>query len=155
MRAPSQPRVRTPLGTRTLVAGALASALAVAITALTGCGIAQHQVIKANDRCIACHDANMKEADTPAASLEITSVGLELTVETSHATVSVCEPLYTDNAAVPYVPREIRSAKVVDGKATVQLEEGIWAIAVQEAGGATTSVLVEATADGSTDSLKL
>lgn len=155
MRTPLQPRDCTPFVAQALATGALAAALIVPGIALTGCGTAQHQVIKANDSCISCHDASMEAAEAPVSALEATSVGLELTVETSRATVSVCEPLYTHNATVPYVPREVRSVQVVNGKATVRLEEGLWAIAVQEAGGATTSVLVEATADGSTDPLKL
>lgn len=111
---------------------ALALSLAAALS-LPGCSPAQHQVIDENQACVSCHADDkasrlVEGAPVPSTAMES---GSELTVRTSEASVVVCRPEFASEDGSYYVPVQVSTAKV-DGEAVLKLEDGLWAICIDE-----------------------
>jgi hypothetical protein len=139
---------------RLVAAAVIAVFIAVGIMMLPGCSSTKyHQVIDVNQDCTSCHSDGRTSVDSTSETPE--SVSTTITVTTSEDTVYVCKPLYVRDSDVKYVPREYSSVKVTDGKAEVTLKEGTWVIATMDDDTNTKSVLVTASADGSTTELSL
>lgn len=115
-------------------AAAAACALALAgASALVGCSAGQHQVIDPNEPCSSCHseekDTYEWGVDVPASVVES---GPRVTVRADARAVSVCTPTFTSENGSSYVPVQVTTATLSGGEAVVELEDGLWALCVDE-----------------------
>lgn len=101
--------------------------------ALVGCSPAQHQVIEAGEDCRGCHSEE-KPTYEPGAEKPSNAVesGSRVTVETDAGTIAICRPVLTAEDGSSFVPEKASEVPVVDGQATVELEDGLWALCVDE-----------------------
>ena len=115
-------------------------------TALMGCSSSTHEVIESSETCMSCHGEEKTTYDIEPENTQ--AVASTVTVSTSATTVYVCEPLfaYEDDDSF-YVPRMVSSVSVTDGSATIQLEEGTWALVAGQDTSAS-RVLVHVSSDG-------
>lgn len=112
---------------------AAACALVFAAVSTAGCTAAQHQVVGSGESCSSCHSEEKAVFDLgvepPAGTIES---GSSVTVKTDARVVAVCEPAFTAQDGSSFVPTEASSVTVVDGEAVVQLQDGLWALCVDE-----------------------
>lgn len=112
---------------------ACAACLALSAVLLAGCaGSGQHQVIGASETCASCHSEEkpvFEGVEVPASAVR--SDG-SVTIKADAPSVTVCRPVFTAQDGSSYVPEESASASLVDGQAVVELDEGLWALCVDE-----------------------
>lgn len=112
---------------------ACAACLALSAVLLAGCaGENRHQVISAGETCASCHSEEkpvFEGVEVPASAVR--SDG-GVTVKADAPSVSVCRPVFTETDGSSYVPEESASAALADGQAVLELEEGLWALCVDE-----------------------
>lgn len=139
---------------KAMLASAAIAALA-ASAALVGCSGAQHQVVDSSNGCLSCHSEDKPTYEwgtqVPSSAVEC---ALSVTVKTSADRVVVCTPLFTAEDGSSYVPVQQSAVSVRDGQAAVDLEEGLWVLALDEGDSARTA-LVHATAQGETAEVEL
>ena len=101
--------------------------------ALAGCSPAQHQVIESGEECRGCHSEEKPTYEWSAEKLSnVAESGSRVTVETDAASIAVCRPVLTAEDGSSFVPERVSEASVVDGQADVELEDGLWALCVDE-----------------------
>ncbi len=123
----------------------LACAL-VSIVTLAGCSSSTHEVIESTKACSACHGEAKETYDI--VPQETQAVASTLVVSTSASEVYVCEPLFSREGDESfYVPRAVLKVSVEEGIATIQLEEGMWALVAGEDASAA-RVLITVSDDG-------
>lgn len=131
-------------------------ALGVLLVALTGCSAAQHQIIDAGQDCKACHSEEKPTyeggAGVPA---DVVESGAQVTVETDAASIVVCRPVFTSEDGSTFVPEKASSAPVSGGRATVELEDGLWALCVDEGDTARAQLIHVDSSSASTAVVKL
>lgn len=115
------------------LAPALALSLAAA-TALAGCsGASQHQVIDANEACATCHSEekpSYERVEDPAGTAQS---GTQVRVKVPDAAaVVVAEPLFTSEDGARFVPVQVRTASLSGGEAALELDDGLWALCVDD-----------------------
>ena len=64
--------------------------------------------------------------------LNVEESGSRVTVETDAETIAICRPVLTTEDGSSFVPEKVSEVSVVDGQATVELEDGLWALCVDE-----------------------
>lgn len=132
---------------RSTIALAVVAAAAVSLFALAGCSsgaggaTSQHQIISSTQECIMCHEEKDTYDLTADDLSSAVTCGTTVTVSTDESSVVVCEPIFTKESGSQYTPQKDTSVSVSDGTATVELDEGIWALCIDE-GDASTCVLV-------------
>lgn len=108
-------------------------ALAAGLFSLAGCAAGQHQVIDAGEACSSCHSDEKATyewgTDVPSSTVES---GASVTVRTDAPSVAVCRPVFTAQDGSGFVPEKLTDATVRDGEAVVSLEDGLWALCVDE-----------------------
>ena len=101
--------------------------------ALAGCSPAQHQVIESGEECRGCHSEERPAYEWSAGMpLNVEESGSRVTVETDAETIAICRPVLTTEDGSSFVPEKVSEVSVVDGQATVELEDGLWALCVDE-----------------------
>lgn len=110
------------------------SPLLLATLLFAGCsGSAQHQVVSAVGECSSCHSEEKPlfewGVSVPEDTVESAS---SVTVSADADEVVVCVPRFTVEDGSRYVPVEAARAALDGGTATFELEEGLWAICVEE-----------------------
>ena len=111
----------------------LALAAACALGALVGCSSGSHQVIDANESCASCH-SDEKETfapgeNAPAGTLES---GSTVIVRADAASIAVCTPTFTAADGSTFVPVQQSTAALSGGEAVLELDDGLWALCVDE-----------------------
>ena len=93
---------------------------------LAGCsGASQHQVIDRNVACSSCHSD-----EKPSETVES---GSRVQVKTSGAAVAVvARPVFTAEDGSGFVPVIDSSVALDGGEAVVELEDGLWALCLDE-----------------------
>ncbi|WP_080797322.1 hypothetical protein [Arabiibacter massiliensis] len=121
---------------KTSSARVLAAACSIVVGALllAGCSsAAQHQVVGAGEECSSCHSEEKavyeRGADVPSGAVES---GIRVAVSSDADAVSVCVPRFTAEDGSRYVPVEASRMALDAGSATLELEEGLWAICVDD-----------------------
>ena len=113
---------------------------------LAGCsGASQHQVIDRNVACSSCHSDEKpvyEGATVPSETVESGSVsythlrvesGSRVQVKTSGAAVAVvARPVFTAEDGSGFVPVIDSSVALDGGEAVVELEDGLWALCLDE-----------------------
>ncbi len=133
----------------------LVVASAIMGATLAGCSVTTHQIVSSTDSCASCHSEVPATYDVADSEVSVTQTcGTTITVETSQSEVIACKPLYVSESGKDYVPLRKQTARVDDGKATLELEEGLWLIAIDK-GDSSKSVFiyVDASAENATISL--
>ena len=118
--------INRPLA-RTIVFCA-AGALALGLTACAGGS--SHQVIDLAKPCVSCHEQKTTYDDVDTG--KATKSNGTVKVKTSAEKVSVCKPTFTSSDGSTYVPVRQSTVQVSGGEATVELEEGIWALCLDK-----------------------
>lgn len=133
-----------------LIAGCLTAAVA-GMTMLAGCsGGNTHQIIAAGQDCSACH-SDEKATFEVAQPKDAAETSGEVIVKTSAGKLVVCEVVFTSEDGSSYVPVQHSTVTVADGQASITLDEGTWAVCIDE-GGSSKSVLVTATSNSTAES---
>lgn len=131
------------------------SVLLVGCSAEPGESTKQHHVINPGKACDTCHDLE-ETYDLEASDIDnILEVGTTVTVQTDAEEVTVCVPNFTKEDGSKYTPEAKTVTAVENGEATLELEEGIWAICLDNGGDDADCILVSATADGEAATLEL
>ncbi len=128
------------------------AALAVMLP-LSGCGNS-HQVIPQGKACLTCHSEDKDTYDITEAPASAIETGPELTVKTSADSITVCTPIFTSEDGSTYTPVQYSTASVTDGEVTLDLGEGMWAIAIDK-GGSSKSQLVNVVAGAESATIDL
>ena len=137
----------------------LATVLVLATTAvlLVACG--PHQIIDRGETCESCHenpdfdkDSLTFDVDYPNASIE---VGSEVDVHTSADRIVVCRPTFIAEDGSKFVPEHYREAKVEDGVAHIQLEEGCWALCIDHGDSAEGKIVLSSGANDGAAEIEL
>lgn len=123
--------------------GILCAALLALSALLVGCAAGPHQVIDVTEECSSCHsdDKPTYEEVVPEGAEQVAPT---VAVGTSADTVSVCEPIFTEEDGSYFVPRVVRTVPVSDGSATVELEAGTWALSLDQGDTATSKLVTVA-----------
>lgn len=133
-----------------LLAGCLATTVAGAAM-LAGCsGGNTHQIIAAGQDCSACHSSE-KATFEVAQPKDAAETSGKVIVKTSADKLVICEVVFTAEDGSSYVPVQHNTVAVADGQASISLDEGTWAICINE-GGSSKSVLVQATGNSIAES---
>lgn len=125
-----------------------AGLFALSLATLAGCGAGAqgtvtHQIVQGANACVTCHPSDRAPfADATPANATACNGTVEVT--TNSDTVIVCKPLCGKEDGSFCIPERMTSVKVEDGKATVELEEGIWAVCIDK-GGSSNGVIVNVT----------
>ena len=134
--------------------------LAAGLLALAGCSgsagssTSQHQVVSSTQDCTFCHEEK-ETYDIDAADVaNILETGTTVTVETDESTVVVARATFINVSGSKYVPREYTTASVSDGQATIELDEGVWVLCLDEGDGST-CVIVSVSAGGDDATISL
>ena len=111
----------------------LALASACALGALAGCSSGTHQVIDVNEECASCH-SDGKETFEPVegASAGVRESGPRVTVRADASSIAVCTPVFTAADGSAFVPVRQTTAALSGGEAVVELDDGLWALCVDE-----------------------
>ena len=119
------------LPVRVLAAAALP--LMGAVT-LAGCsGASQHQVIDRNVACSSCHSDEKPVYEGATVPSETVESGSRVQVKTSGAAVAVvARPVFTAEDGSGFVPVIDSSVALDGGEAVVELEDGLWALCLDE-----------------------
>lgn len=119
------------LPVRVLAAAALP--LMGAVT-LAGCsGASQHQVIDRNVACSSCHSVEKPVYEGATVPSETVESGSRVQVKTSGAAVAVvARPVFTAEDGSGFVPVVDSSVALDGGEAVVELEDGLWALCLDE-----------------------
>ncbi len=132
-----------------LLAGCLAAAVA-GMTMLAGCsGGNTHQIIAAGQNCSACH-SDEKATFEVAQPKDAAETSGEVVVKTSADKLVICKVAFTSEDGSSYVPVQHSTVTVTDGQASITLDEGTWAICINE-GSSSKSALVQATGNSTTE----
>lgn len=132
-------------------AAGASAALALALAALVGCAGGSHQVIGANESCASCHSEERETFDwgvaVPAGTVES---GPSVTVKArgDASSVSVCVPAFTAEDGSAFVPVEAAKVAVSGGEAVVELEDGLWALCIDEGDSARSRLVHVASTSG-------
>ncbi len=102
---------------------ALATLFAIAAT---GCGARAHETIDSGKACESCHSE--KQTYDVSEPKDAITCGNTITVETDAESVAVCAPIFTSEDGSAYVPELRSQAKVENGTASIELDEGTYAI---------------------------
>lgn len=123
--------------------------LTVGLFGLSACsGGLNHEIINVGEDCLECHEEQPETYDLDAPS-SATDCGTTITVTTDADTVYVCEPVFASEDGAKYVPEADSRVSVSDGTATIELEEGVWAICVETSDTTSNGVIVNASASNS------
>ena len=119
------------LPVRVLAAAALP--LMGAVT-LAGCsGASQHQVIDRNVACSSCHSDEKPVYEGATVPSETVESGSRVQVKTSGAAVAVvARPVFTAEDGSGFVPVIDSTVALDGGEAVVELEDGLWALCLDE-----------------------
>ncbi|MCD8199407.1 MAG: hypothetical protein LUD25_00335 [Coriobacteriaceae bacterium] len=118
---------------------AIVASLALLLS-LAGCGN-DHQVIPQGKSCLSCHSEDKETYDITEAPESAIETGTTLTVQTNADSIVVCTPIFTSEDGSTYTPVQYSTSTVTDGEVTLELDEGMWAIAIDK-GDSSTSKLV-------------
>ena len=101
---------------------------------LAGCsGASQHQVIDRNVACSSCHSDEMPVYEGATVRSETVESGSRVQVKTSGAAVAVvARPVFTAEDGSGFVPVIDSSVALDGGEAVVELEDGLWALCLDE-----------------------
>ena len=132
-------------------AAALSTPIALVSTLLllAGCAAGQHQIVDASETCASCHSEEKPVyewgTEVPAGAVESAA---SVTVKAEASSIVVCRPVFTAQDGSSYVPEKVSSVSLADGQAVVELEDGLWALCVDE-GDAARAKLVHVGSEGS------
>ena len=130
----------------------LAFCLIATLLIMTSCaGANSHQIIKMGQDCSQCHSdekATYDVSDPKGA----TECGGTINIKTSSDKVVICNVTFTSEDGSTYVPTSYKTTSVSGGEASIDLEEGIWAICLDE-GASSKSVLVKSSSSASTQDI--
>jgi hypothetical protein len=134
----------------------LALAASCALGALVGCSSGSHQVIDANEGCASCH-SDEKETFAPgenalAGTLES---GSTVTVRADAASIAVCTPTFTAADGSTFVPVQQSTAALSGGEAVLELDDGLWALCVDEGDHARSQLVRVDSSNGETAVVEL
>ena len=101
---------------------------------LAGCsGASQHQVIDRNVACSSCHSDEKPVYEGATVPSETVESGSRVQVKTSGAAVAVvARPVFTAEDGSGFVPVIASSGALDGGEAVVELEDGLWALCLDE-----------------------
>ncbi len=106
---------------------AMLGASSIALAACSG----SHQVIGYGEACSSCHSDTKSVYDVASPKDAVTCNG-SVTVKTSASSITLCKPTFISEDGSRYVPEQSKSISVSGGQASVQLDEGIWALVVAD-----------------------
>ena len=127
-------------GSRVVVAAACTSVLAFGVLGLTGCSGA-HQIIAAGEDCSSCHSDSKESYDVASPKDAVASNGT-VNVKTSASSVVVCVPTFISEDGSRFVPEQRRTVNVSGGQASIELEQGTWALVVADGDNVKASKIV-------------
>ena len=122
-----------------------------AMCVLSGCSGNNHQIIGASQDCLTCHADGKETFDVSSPSGAKETSG-KVIVKTSADSIAICHVTFTSADGSSYVPKSYNTTNVSNGQAEITLEEGIWAICIDQ-GDSSKSVLVKSSGDASGDAL--
>ncbi len=140
-------------GSRAVVASACAAALTLGALGLVGCSGA-HQVIGAGQACSSCHSDTKATYEVSSPKDAVTCSGT-VNVKTSASSVVVCVPTFISEDGSRFVPEQRRTVNVSNGTATLDLEQGTWAIVVADGDNVKASKVVVVDASASSADVEL
>lgn len=109
----------------------LGAAACLALGALAGCTKSGHQIVDQGQQCTQCHGEKTTYDDT--AHSDAIHTNSTFTVKTSKADqVVVCDPKFTSSDGTAYTPIRIKNVPLQNGQATVTLDDGIYAICIDQ-----------------------
>lgn len=123
-----------------VLAAACASALAFGALGLSGCSGA-HQMIAAGEDCSSCHSDSKASYDVASPKDAVASNGT-VNVKTSASSVVVCVPTFISEDGSRFVPEQRRTVNVSGSQASIELEQGTWALVVADGDNVKTSKIV-------------
>lgn len=115
---------------RAVLGAACAAALGISCLALTGCS-GSHQVIGYGEACSSCHSDSKSTYEVASPKDALTCNGA-ITVKTSASSIVLCKPTFISEDGSRYVPEQSKTVSVSGGQASVQLDEGTWALVVAD-----------------------
>ena len=93
----------------------------------------QHQVIDRNVACSSCHSDEKPGYEGATVPSETVESGSRVQVKTSGAAVAVvARPVFTAEDGSGFVPVIDSSVALDGGEAVVELEDGLWALCLDE-----------------------
>ncbi len=123
-----------------VLAAACGVALAFGALGLSGCSGA-HQMIAAGEDCSSCHSDSKASYDVASPKDAIASNGT-VNVKTSASSVVVCVPTFISEDGSRFVPEQRRTVNVSGAQATIELEQGTWALVVADGDNVKASKIV-------------
>ncbi|MBE6466075.1 hypothetical protein [Denitrobacterium detoxificans] len=123
----------------TLFACLSAAALMCALF-LGGCGPKGHQIVSPTKECTSCHGEKTTYGTT--AHNDALHSNNTVTVSTKADKVSVCTPLFTSADGTAYTPILDHVENVEGGKVTLQLDDGVWAICLDNGDSSVGQIVV-------------
>ena len=124
--------------------------LTMGLFGLSACsGGLNHEILDSGEECLSCHEEEPQTYELDSAPSSATDCGTTITVTTDAEEVYVCDPTFASEDGAKYVPFAETRVSVSDGQATVDLEEGVWAICIDNGDGSSKGVLVNASASNS------
>ncbi len=146
--------VRMPtVASRIVVASACVAALGFGAIGLTGCSGA-HQMISAGEDCSSCHSDSKSSYEVSSPKDAVTSNGT-VNVKTSASSIIVCVPTFISEDGSRFVPEQRRTVNVSNGTATLELEQGTWALVVADGDNVKASKIVVVDASASPADVEL
>lgn len=100
---------------------------------LTLCACSQansHEILTSQETCSDCH-SDEKPVYSATSSDTALICDTRVTVETEESHVVLCEPLFINEEASSFVPKELKRYPVQDGQVVISgLDSGLWALCV-------------------------
>lgn len=126
-----------------IILSAIVAFLLISSAILAGCSKHNsHQLVNKMSECPSCHTGEIVVYDDIIPPSSAVDVGSMVEVKTKHNAIYVCTPLFTSADGSTFVPLIQKRVKAENGVATVRLEPGVWALAVDN-GETANSILVE------------
>ncbi len=150
--------VRMPIkgnrkSTRIVLAAACTAAMAAGALGLAGCSGA-HQMISTGEDCSSCH-SDSKATYEVSAPKDAALSGGTVNVKTSASSIVVCTPTFISEDGSRYVPEQRKTVSVSGGQASIELEQGTWALVVADGDNVKASRLVVVDGSGAAADVEL
>ncbi|WP_270298159.1 hypothetical protein [Eggerthella sinensis] len=136
----------------------LALAAACALGALAGCSSGSHQVIDANESCVSCHSDEKETFEwgvpVPDGVIEC-GPSVAVKVKGDASSIAVCTPVFTAENGSTFVPVQQMTAALSGGEAVLELDDGLWALCVDEGDHARSQLVRVDSSNGETAVVEL
>lgn len=113
---------------------------AAVLLGMFGCAPSQHQIIGTNESCVTCH-ADGKTTYEVGTPFDVVQTGSTVMVNTQADSLVVCTPTFTSEDGSHYVPVQVTVVKVEGQEKSIELEDGLWALCVDEGDTARTKLV--------------